>query len=726
MLLNATVAALEGMLSKQRELWAMHDKLPDKGAKIKAFMSELTALIEWKQRQPPPPPPPPPPPQYNSSQSRDTIAEFVDTRNVVSKQEYYSLHGSRSGSSRGFSFGTRQGHLKSVLDGGLEQIAAIYHKNDDDDDDDDEDDSEDNDSSTSTSTSTSKKADITYHIRPSDLDKASPPPSLVTTLLPHQLIALNFLQWRELKTQYFRGGFLCDDMGLGKTLTMIALIASDVKPEGAATTSADSGKHKEKGKQGELVSQMQLLPADMQQQQQHQKKKSDKMKQKGKKTHPVSTTLIICPASLLLQWADEIDRHVRPRSMHATVFHGPKRKLPNFDTDDVQPLVVLATYETVTAEFKKSCPESAADDEKEPSSVSATSASASATSASAAATASATSSSSKKKAPKSNSPVTLFSVHWTRIVLDEGHKVKNAKALAHRAVHALHAKNRWIVTGTPIQNNLREVHAMLSVLHCTPFDDIALWKRDVEQAKEAGMSRLQDLLSMIMIRRTKDQRDAAGQPIVSLPTKEFVRHTVSLSDVERAAYKNIQQEMRRLATQFQPKSSSSSSSPSTTSSPSSAGILTLMLKLRLLCASPALVADQRALSEAGAELEVEATPDELAASLAALNIASPASSSSSSSSLSSPLSSSFQNSPAAPSPLVTSSSTLKSPSSPDSLQSAFNGLTLNSGGDSKCRGAKMEEFLRVLKTLLESKDKGRSSKIVVVSQWTRMLNLVSL
>ena len=55
------------------------------------------------------------------------------------------------------------------------------------------------------------------------------------------------------------------------------------------------------------------------------------------------------------------------------------------------------------------------------------------------------------------------------MILDEGHKIKNPTKTT-KGVHAVPARNRIILTGTPIQNNLKVSYAPLDTW-CVLFID---------------------------------------------------------------------------------------------------------------------------------------------------------------------------------------------------------------------------------------------------------------
>ena len=50
----------------------------------------------------------------------------------------------------------------------------------------------------------------------------------------------------------------------------------------------------------------------------------------------------------------------------------------------------------------------------------------------------------------------LTDIVWDRIVLDEGHEIRNPKSLVHKNVMTLSAKAKWILTGTPVFNRMRD------------------------------------------------------------------------------------------------------------------------------------------------------------------------------------------------------------------------------------------------------------------------------
>ncbi|KAL0994290.1 hypothetical protein UPYG_G00120280 [Umbra pygmaea] len=49
---------------------------------------------------------------------------------------------------------------------------------------------------------------------------------------------------------------------------------------------------------------------------------------------------------------------------------------------------------------------------------------------------------------------------WDYVILDEAHKIKTSSTKTAKSAHAIPARNRLLLTGTPVQNNLREMWAL--------------------------------------------------------------------------------------------------------------------------------------------------------------------------------------------------------------------------------------------------------------------------
>lgn len=65
----------------------------------------------------------------------------------------------------------------------------------------------------------------------------------------------------------------------------------------------------------------------------------------------------------------------------------------------------------------------------------------------------------------------LLRVHFRRIVLDEGHVIKDVKSNNAAVVCRIRADMRWVVTATPINNKPDDLFPMLRFLRIAPFND---------------------------------------------------------------------------------------------------------------------------------------------------------------------------------------------------------------------------------------------------------------
>ena len=63
----------------------------------------------------------------------------------------------------------------------------------------------------------------------------------------------------------------------------------------------------------------------------------------------------------------------------------------------------------------------------------------------------------------------IHCIPWSRIVLDEAHKIKSRTNSTAKAVFAIPGEIRWCLTGTPLQNRVSELFALIRFLEMDPF-----------------------------------------------------------------------------------------------------------------------------------------------------------------------------------------------------------------------------------------------------------------
>ena len=241
-----------------------------------------------------------------------------------------------------------------------------------------------------------------------------------------------------------RGGILADDMGLGKTIQMIALIAS--KP----AINLDSTYSK--------------------------------------------TTLIVAPLSVLENWIDQINKHVKKGSLSYYVFHG---------VDRINDPEFLKTYDIIITTYAILAQSNIEE--------------------------------------RSG----LFAIKWLRVILDEGHIIRTQSTKQSIAVCNLDAERRWILTGTPIMNELNDIYSLIKFLKFTPFDSLEIWNSifNNKTIKFKDGNNLRSLIKAVCLRRTKDMK-FNERPIVCLPPINFYTHKIKFKTDEKKIYDNMESNIK--------------------------------------------------------------------------------------------------------------------------------------------------------------------------------------
>ncbi|KAL1210785.1 Helicase-like transcription factor CHR28 [Cardamine amara subsp. amara] len=411
----------------------------------------------------------------------------------------------------------------------------------------------------------SNKENIIFQAALQDLSQpnaeANPPDGVMTVpLLKHQRIALSWMAQKETTGFPCSGGILADDQGLGKTISTIALI---LKERSTRAQACEESIKKEffdlESESGECADSV--------------------GKAKGR---PAAGTLVVCPTSVMRQWADELNKKVTSEAnLSVLVYHGSSRtkdphELAKYD-------VVVTTYSIVSMEVPK---QPLVDDEDEEKS--------SVHDGGAAAAGFCSNKKrkyppdSKKRGSKKKKQVEfqsgpLAKVSWFRVVLDEAQSIKNYKTQVARACWGLRAKRRWCLSGTPIQNSIDDLYSYFRFLKYDPYSSYVLFcstiKNPISRNPVKGYQKLQAILKTVMLRRTKGSF-LDGKPIISLPPKSIELRKVDFTDEERHFYSKLEAESR---SQFQEYAEAG------TVKQNYVNILLMLLRLRQACDHPLLV-----------------------------------------------------------------------------------------------------------------------------------------
>jgi SNF2 family DNA or RNA helicase len=105
----------------------------------------------------------------------------------------------------------------------------------------------------------------------------------------------------------------------------------------------------------------------------------------------------------------------------------------------------------------------------------------------------------------------LEEMNWFRIVLDEAHMIREQSTQQSKAICRLQASRRWAVTGTPVQNRLEDLGALMTFLRVKPFDERGGFAQYImspfKMCDPEILPKLRLLVDSITLRRLKDRID---------------------------------------------------------------------------------------------------------------------------------------------------------------------------------------------------------------------------
>nr|WP_251692705.1 DEAD/DEAH box helicase [Streptomyces sp. CHD11] len=195
-------------------------------------------------------------------------------------------------------------------------------------------------------------------------------------------------------------------------------------------------------------------------------------------------TLVVCPTSLMGNWQREIERFAPGTAVRR--FHGARRALDGLGDGEV----VLTTYGTMRMDAAR-----------------------------------------------------LAGVRWGMVVADEAQHVKNPYSSTARQLRSIGARARVALTGTPVENNLSELWAILDWTTPGLLGRLGTFRTRYADAVESGRDpaaadRLARLVRPFLLRRRKSDPGIAPE----LPPKTETDHAVSLTQEQTALYEAVARE----------------------------------------------------------------------------------------------------------------------------------------------------------------------------------------
>ncbi|XP_040061145.1 chromatin-remodeling ATPase INO80 isoform X1 [Ixodes scapularis] len=178
-------------------------------------------------------------------------------------------------------------------------------------------------------------------------------------------------------------------------------------------------------------------------------------------------------------------------------------------------------------------------------------------------------------------------IRWQYMVLDEAQAIKSTSSVRWKILLAFHCRNRLLLTGTPIQNTMAELWALLHFIMPTLFDshdEFNEWfSKDIEShaenkstIDEKHLSRLHMILKPFMLRRIK--KDVENE----LSDKIEVQVTCWLAQRQKLLYQGLKNKIS-IEDLMQSAGAASSQAQSATSS-----LMNLVMQFRKVCNHPDL------------------------------------------------------------------------------------------------------------------------------------------
>ena len=256
-----------------------------------------------------------------------------------------------------------------------------------------------------------------------------------------------------------------------------------------------------------------------------------------------SATLIVAPVSVMSNWKGQMKQHVKSnKPLNVLIYHGlSKKAMKPEDFADYD--VVITTYGTLSAEYMPKGKKVKAE-----------------------------------PVPRKNG---LFSVNWRRIVLDEGHQIRNPATKGALAATNLLARSHWVLTGTPIINNLKDLYSLIRFIRLTGgLERLDIFNKvlilPVKAGDPDGTALLQALMGTLCLRRRKDMKFID----LKLPELSEYVHKIQFHKSEQEKYEALQGEAKGQLINFKARQNHGENKKA---QESYRNLLEILLRMRQVC-----------------------------------------------------------------------------------------------------------------------------------------------
>ncbi len=250
---------------------------------------------------------------------------------------------------------------------------------------------------------------------PGQLPAYSKPAGLKCEMRKYQGEGISWLLWLQSSGL---GGCLADDMGLGKTLQALSLLQINIE---TITPPGLIAKHEKE------LTLFDLLPQNL-------------------------TSLIIVPATLIHNWANEIKKFVPGMKVYSHSGSQRTRTADQFKYYDI----IISSYHTVRQDIEL---------------------------------------------------ISSFKFHY--VILDESQTIKNPSSLVYKSVTRLNSDHRLVLTGTPVENSLSDLWAQLNFVNPGLLGSLAFFNREFARPIEKNQdfskeAELKKIINPFILRRKKE------------------------------------------------------------------------------------------------------------------------------------------------------------------------------------------------------------------------------